>query len=40
MGCLADGVPVWFDEWEILHGDSLPAKTAEGPIGGKCFNVI
>ena len=25
-----DGLKVWFDEWEIRPGDSLPAKTEEG----------
>ena len=27
----ADGVKVWFDEWEIQPGDSIPAKIEEGP---------
>jgi hypothetical protein len=26
----ADGVRVWFDEWEIRPGDSIPAKIEEG----------
>ena len=26
----ADGVRVWFDEWEIKPGDSIPAKVEEG----------
>lgn len=26
----ADGVKVWFDEWEIKPGDSIPAKIEEG----------
>ena len=26
----ADGLRVWFDEWEIKAGDSIPAKTEEG----------
>jgi hypothetical protein len=26
----ADGLKVWFDEWEIKPGDSIPAKTEEG----------
>ncbi len=26
----ADGVKVWFDEWEIQPGDSIPAKMNEG----------
>lgn len=26
----ADGVRVWFDEWEILPGDSIFAKIEEG----------
>ena len=26
----ADGVKVWFDEWEIKSGDSIPAKIEEG----------
>jgi hypothetical protein len=26
----ADGVKVWFDEWEIQPGDSIPAKLNEG----------
>jgi len=26
----ADGVRVWFDEWEIKAGDSIPAKIEEG----------
>jgi small GTP-binding protein len=26
----ADGVRVWFDEWEILTGDKIPAKIEEG----------
>ena len=25
-----DGVQVWFDEWEIKPGDSIPAKIEEG----------
>ncbi|MFN0104709.1 MAG: SUMF1/EgtB/PvdO family nonheme iron enzyme [Bryobacteraceae bacterium] len=25
-----DGVRVWFDEWEILPGDNIPAKIEEG----------
>jgi hypothetical protein len=25
-----DGVKVWFDEWEIMPGDSIPAKIEEG----------
>lgn len=25
-----DGVKVWFDEWEITPGDSIPAKIEEG----------
>jgi hypothetical protein len=25
----ADGVEVWFDEWEIKPGDSIPAKIEE-----------
>lgn len=25
-----DGLRVWFDEWEIKAGDSIPAKTEEG----------
>ncbi len=25
-----DGVKVWFDEWEIRPGDSIPAKIEEG----------
>ncbi len=25
-----DGVKVWFDEWEIKPGDSIPAKIEEG----------
>src|SRR5215813_9985177 len=25
-----DGVRVWFDEWEIRPGDSIPAKVEEG----------
>jgi len=25
-----DGLQVWFDEWEILPGDSIPAKIEEG----------
>ena len=25
-----DGVRVWFDEWEIKAGDSIPAKIEEG----------
>lgn len=25
-----DGVKVWFDEWEIKPGDSIPAKVEEG----------
>lgn len=25
-----DGVEVWFDEWEIKAGDSIPAKIEEG----------
>ena len=26
----ADGLRVWFDEWEMKAGDSIPAKIAEG----------
>ncbi len=26
----SDGLRVWFDEWEILPGDSIPAKIEEG----------
>lgn len=26
----SDGVKVWFDEWEIKPGDSIPAKIEEG----------
>ena len=26
----ADGLRVWFDEWEIRPGDSIPAKIEEG----------
>lgn len=26
----ADGLTVWFDEWEIKPGDSIPAKIEEG----------
>src|SRR5262245_49425686 len=26
----ADGLRVWFDEWEIRPGDSIPAKLEEG----------
>jgi len=26
----ADGIRVWFDEWNILPGDSIPAKIEEG----------
>src|SRR6185295_16801103 len=26
----ADGLRVWFDEWEIRAGDSIPAKIEEG----------
>jgi hypothetical protein len=26
----ADGLRVWFDEWEIKHGDSIPLMTEEG----------
>ena len=26
----ADGLRVWFDEWEIKPGDSIPAKVEEG----------
>ena len=26
----ADGLRVWFDEWEIKPGDSIPSKTEEG----------
>ena len=25
-----DGLRVWFDEWEIRPGDSIPAKIEEG----------
>src|SRR5262245_27117889 len=25
-----DGLKVWFDEWEIKAGDSIPAKIEEG----------
>jgi hypothetical protein len=25
-----DGVKVWFDEWEIEPGDSIPAKIEDG----------
>ena len=26
----ADGLRVWFDEWEIKPGDSIPAKIDQG----------
>src|SRR5919107_1086517 len=26
----ADGLRVWFDEWELKPGDSIPAKIEEG----------
>jgi len=26
----ADGLNVWFDDWEIKPGDSIPAKIEEG----------
>ncbi len=26
----ADGLKVWFDEWQIKPGDSIPAKIEEG----------
>ena len=26
----ADGLRVWFDEWELKPGDNIPAKTEEG----------
>ncbi len=26
----ADGLRVWFDEWEIKAGDSIPAKIKKG----------
>lgn len=26
----ADGIRVWFDEWEIRPGDSIPAKVEYG----------
>ena len=26
----ADGLKVWFDDWEIKPGDSIPAKIEEG----------
>ncbi len=26
----ADGVKVWFDEWELKPGDSIPSKIEEG----------
>ena len=26
----ADGLRVWFDEWELRPGDSIPAKVEEG----------
>ncbi len=26
----ADGLRVWFDEWELRAGDSIPAKIEEG----------
>ena len=26
----SDGLRVWFDEWEIKHGDSITAKIEEG----------
>ena len=26
----ADGLKLWFDEWEIKPGDSIPAKIEEG----------
>ncbi|MDS4070064.1 MAG: toll/interleukin-1 receptor domain-containing protein [Candidatus Competibacter sp.] len=25
-----DGLKVWFDEWEVKPGDSIPAKIEEG----------
>jgi hypothetical protein len=31
----ADGVKVWFDEWEIRPGDSIPARIEEGLEGSR-----
>jgi small GTP-binding protein len=31
----ADGLRVWLDEWEILPGDSIPAKIEEGLDGSR-----
>jgi hypothetical protein len=31
----ADGLRVWFDEWEIKPGDSIPAKIEEGLEGSR-----
>lgn len=28
----ADGLKVWFDEWVVKPGDSIPAKIEEGPL--------
>lgn len=28
----ADGLKVWFDEWVLKPGDSIPAKIEEGPL--------
>ena len=30
-----DGLRGWFDEWEIKHGDSIPAKIEEGLEGSR-----
>ena len=31
-----DGLKVWFDEWVLKPGDSIPAKVEEGLEGSKC----
>jgi hypothetical protein len=28
----ADGLKVWFDEWVLKPGDSIPAKIEDGPL--------
>lgn len=33
----ADGLRVWFDEWEIKPGDSIPAKIEEGLDHSRVF---
>ena len=36
----ADGLRVWFDEWEIQPGDSIPAKIEQGLEGSRTLVLV